>query len=35
MIANASGAMLPGVAETEPNRIWFGRRGSSSVWLGA
>jgi transposase len=27
MIATASGAMLAGVAETEPRRIWFGRGG--------
>lgn len=27
MIATASGAMLAGVAEAEPSRIWFGRGG--------
>ncbi len=27
MIATASGAMLAGVAEAEPDRIWFGRGG--------
>ncbi len=27
MIARASGAMLAGVAEAEPDRIWFGRGG--------
>ena len=27
MIATASSEMLPGVAETEPRRIWFGRGG--------
>jgi hypothetical protein len=27
MIASASGAMLAGVAEAEPTRIWFGRGG--------
>jgi hypothetical protein len=27
MIATATGAMLPGVAEAEPSRIWFGRGG--------
>jgi hypothetical protein len=27
MIATASGAMLAGVAEAEPDRNWFGRGG--------
>lgn len=27
MIATASGAMLAGVAETEPDRFWFGKGG--------
>ena len=27
MIATASGAMLVGVTEAEPDRIWFGRGG--------
>src|SRR6185369_7147967 len=27
MIATASGAMLAGMAEVEPHRIWFGRGG--------
>ena len=27
MIATAGGAMLAGVAEAEPTRIWFGRGG--------
>jgi hypothetical protein len=27
MISTASGAMLAGVAEAEPTRIWFGRDG--------
>jgi hypothetical protein len=27
MVATASGAMLAGVAEAKPSRIWFGRGG--------
>jgi len=27
MIASSRSAMLAGVAETEPDRIWFGRGG--------